>query len=203
MAMAIDIPRTFSAFVAALALAVPAVADDAAAPGNHAPTSEALGAELFAALDRAGDAAMLARATEAFAAAGAAPCAGAQARVVALAPRADGSVPAYLLSQSLGGGVYGGGHFRLDLAPDGGAGELASFGDCTLLAWDDTDEAENMQVAYLARPGAVAPSEIDVLVSHQLPFALGVVTGEVVWPLIGGSIADPVEADPDMAMAAE
>lgn len=95
--------------------------------------------------------------------------------------------------------IFAGGHVRVDLDSYGKATTIHRFGeDCRLIEWNPDDPETGFSVAYLQRPGADGPSEIDLWLSSRIPFPVGVVTPPYVWPLIGGEVAGRIEADGDM-----
>lgn len=145
------------------------------------------------------------RARAAFGSAGLAACPGATARIAVLGPDGEGRHMAYLISQGDAQQLYAGGHFRVELGADGSAGEPAVLGEgCDTIEWDAADEELAYRIAYLQRrAGAEGPSEIDLLLSRQAPFALGMVSPPRVWPLLGGRADEPIDADAAMAGAGE
>ena len=88
-----------------------------------------------------------------------------------------------------------GGHYRLSVAPDGELGPLTDLsGTCESIAWDPEDPQLPMRVYVTTYAPGSHPNEIHSFVSSQLPMSLGVITGELIWPMAGGYFAPPVPA---------
>lgn len=142
----------------------------------------------------------VAQARAAFASGGARACEGAEARIVLLEPDADGARTAYLVSRAQRAEtVFTGGHYRTRLDANLATGAVEELGSgCETLSWDGADPDLEMRIAYLKRPGAAGPTEIDLLISRQVPFAIGLLAPPTVWPLLGGRADEPLDADPAM-----
>jgi hypothetical protein len=130
----------------------------------------------------------------------AATCAGLQRRTIVLPARTDGTVSVYRLTTAGDpASVQLGRSDRYDIAADGSLkGHEVLVAGCETIAWDAADDELAMRAHFTTHRGGPQPNEIHAYAGHFMPFPLGVVTGNLVWPVLGGSIADPVEADPEM-----
>ena len=129
------------------------------------------------------------------------PCEGAASRTNVLPPRADGIVPVYRLTLPKNAtSVSLGRSERFDIAPDGSLSAQTVLADsCETVSWDADDDELTRRAYFTTLKTGLQPNEIHAFAGHFLPFPMGVVTGEWVWPVLGGSIAEPVEADPEMS----
>lgn len=114
---------------------------------------------------------------------------------IVLPPREDGSFSAYVLNGPIeAGAIPLGKHFRVSFDQFGISGEPELVTDtCEVVTWDQSADLA-MQVYVTEFPGADAPSEIHGFLSSLLPMSLGVVTGDLIWPMAGGGFAEPVPA---------
>lgn len=191
------VARLLVAAIVSFLVQGPVQAADGTAPSEIENRADAL-FEALQSPERDEPAIAVARA--AFAKANLAACPGAVSRIALLPPRADGSRLAYLVSEGDAHRLFAGGHYRVVLATDGTAGVPEVLGTgCETIAWSEDEEDLAVRVAYLQRPaGTPAPNEIDLLLSHRAPFALGMVAAPYVWPLLGGRADQPIEAHETM-----
>lgn len=118
-------------------------------------------------------------------------CTKGQPNTVVLPPRADGSIPAYLLSASVQTGRFpAGGHYRYVF---GGDGTLLSSRAFTKACVDvDTaglpKKAEGFGVSHMLDP---QPTEIHVFVSYNVPVKLFVITdaNRSLWLVDSGKVS--------------
>ncbi|TMM46216.1 hypothetical protein [Qipengyuania marisflavi] len=131
-------------------------------------------------------------------------CADAMPNTVVLPPDEFDEVSVYLLTPMIEHGSFPlSGHYRVLTLNGGAIRGWERFGSaCEAISWDPEDDELDLRVFYTSEAKSRHPSEIHSFVGHYVPFSLGVVTGKVVWPVLGGAFADPVEADPEM-MATE
>jgi len=115
---------------------------------------------------------------------------------IVLPPRANGTFDAYVLNGPIeDGAIPLGKHFRVGFDSFGLDGEPELVTDtCEVVTWDPAGPDLAMSVYVTEYQGADAPSPIHVFVSSLLPMNFGVVTGDMMWPMAGGLIADPVPA---------
>lgn len=114
---------------------------------------------------------------------------------IVLPQRADGTFEAYVLNGPIeNGAVPIGKHYRVSFDRFGLSGEPQLVTDtCEVVTWDpDADLAMNVYVTE--HSGAATPNEVHSFISSLLPMSLGVVTGDLIWPMAGGAIAAPVPA---------
>lgn len=133
-------------------------------------------------------------------------CGGAALNTVVLPPESDGAVTVYLLTPMTTPNRYPlGRHYRFDIAADGTVADWHELGaGCETVEWNPADEELAMRVHYIVAPAETAhPNEIHSFIAYQVPFPLAVITGAMVWPVLGGAIADPVEADPEIRTVPE
>ncbi|WP_239804840.1 hypothetical protein [Croceicoccus hydrothermalis] len=126
-------------------------------------------------------------------------------RTIILSTGADGTVPVYVMSARRDAGVLPtGGHYRFDID---GAGAVARWrvmaGGCRDARWDVDDPELDKQVFVLAHTLDDHPNAVLMLLSRRLPFSMGVVTGDVIWPVIGGEVTTPVPMMDDLLPAEE
>ena len=114
---------------------------------------------------------------------------------IVLPPRPDGSFDAYVLNGPIEeGAIPLGKHFRVGFDAFGLAGEPELVTDtCEVVTWDSSDADLAMSV-YVTEYDGTAPTPIHVFISSLLPMSMGVVTGDIIWPMAGGAIAAPVPA---------
>ena len=65
---------------------------------------------------------------------------------------------------------------------------------CEVITWDGDDPELTGTVYVTDYDDGLAPNVIHAFISTQLPMSMGVVTGEIIWPITGGMIAPPVPA---------
>ncbi len=114
---------------------------------------------------------------------------------IVLPPREDGSFDAYVLNGPVeDGAIPLGRHFKVSFDRFGLSGEPELVTDtCEVITWDPAADLA-MSVYVTEYAGGTAPSAIHSFISSLLPMSLGVVTGEIIWPMAGGMIAPPVPA---------
>lgn len=115
---------------------------------------------------------------------------------IVLPPRADGTFDAYVLNGPIeDGAIPLGKHFRVGFDGFGLDGEPELVTDtCEVVTWDTARDDLAMSVYVTEYDGGNAPSAIHAFVSSLLPMSMGVVTGDMIWPMAGGAIAAPVPA---------
>ncbi len=115
---------------------------------------------------------------------------------IVLPPRPGGTFDAYVLNGPIEeGAIPLGKHFRVGFDSFGLDGEPELVTDtCEVVTWDAANPDLAMSVYVTEYDGADAPSPVHVYVSSLLPMSMGVVTGDMIWPMSGGMIADPVPA---------
>ena len=115
---------------------------------------------------------------------------------IVLPLREDGTFDAWVLNGPIEeSAVPLGKHFRVGFDEFGLDGEPEQVTDtCETVTWeaDDPDLAMSVYVTQFA--GGNAPTPVHAYVSSLLPMSMGVVTGDVIWPMAGGVIAPPVPA---------
>lgn len=115
---------------------------------------------------------------------------------IVLPPREDGSFDAYVLNGPIeNGAIPLGRHFKVAFDQFGLSGEPELLTDtCEVITWDTENPELAMSVYVTEYPGGQAPNEIHTFISSLLPMSMGVITGEIIWPMAGGMIAPPVPA---------
>ncbi len=115
---------------------------------------------------------------------------------IALPPREDASFDAYVLNGPFEGtAIPLGKHYRISFDEYGQVGEPELLTDnCEVVSWDADDPDLDTKVYVTDYSGSNAPSAVHAFLSTQLPLRLGVVTGDLIWPVGGGMIAAPVPA---------
>lgn len=114
----------------------------------------------------------------------------------AMPPAEDGSFDTYVLNGPLeNGAIPLGKHYRVHFDEFGVIGDPELLGDtCEVVTWDETDAQLAMRVYVTEYPEGDWPSAVQLFVSSLLPMSMGVVTGEIIWPMAGGMLAPPVPA---------
>ena len=114
-----------------------------------------------------------------------------------LPPQEDGSLEVYVLNGPIvEGAVPLGKHYRVSFDEFGQVGEPEIVTDtCEVVTWDAQDGDLPTSVYVTEHPTGVAPSAVHTFLSAQLPMSMGVVTGDLVWPMTDGLIAPPVPAE--------
>lgn len=109
--------------------------------------------------------------------------------------REDGTFDAWVLNGPIeDGAIPLGRHFRVGFDEFGLDGDPELVTDtCETVTWDAADPDLAMSV-YVTRFDGDAPTPIHAYVSSLLPMSMGVVTGDLIWPMAGGTIAAPVPA---------
>lgn len=115
---------------------------------------------------------------------------------IVLPPRSNGTFDAYVLNGPIeDGAIPLGKHFRVGFDSFGLDGEPELVTDtCEVVTWDPANPDLAMSVYVTEYEDANAPSPVHIYVSSLLPMSMGVVTGEMIWPMAGGMIAPPVPA---------
>lgn len=115
---------------------------------------------------------------------------------IVLPPRDNGTFDAYVLNGPIEeGAIPLGKHFRVGFDSFGLDGEPELVTDtCEVVTWDADNPELAMSVYVTEYDGADVPSPVHAFVSSLLPMSMGVVTGDIIWPMAGGAIADPVPA---------
>ena len=114
----------------------------------------------------------------------------------AMPPAEDGSFDTYVLNGPLeNGAIPLGKHYRVHFDEFGVIGDPDLLSDtCEVVTWDVDDTELAMRVYVTEYPDGEWPSAVQVFVSSLLPISMGVVTGEIIWPMAGGMLAPPVPA---------
>ena len=113
---------------------------------------------------------------------------------IVLPPGDDGTLVAYVLNGPIAeGAVPLGKHYRVSFDEFGQVGDPEIVTDtCEVVTWNG-DEADLSNKVYLTQfEQGTAPTVIHSFISSQLPMRLGVVTGDIVWPMADGMAAPPV-----------
>jgi len=87
-------------------------------------------------------------------------------------------------------------HYRVHFDEFGQVGDPEVVTDtCEVITWqpDDQDLASSVYLTEFEE--GAAPTVIHAFISASLPMRLGVVTGDLIWPIAGGTIAAPVTAE--------
>lgn len=115
---------------------------------------------------------------------------------IALPPAEDGSFDTYVLNGPLeNGAIPLGKHYRVHFDEFGVIGDPDLLTDsCEVVTWDPEDPELAMRVYVTEFPEGEWPSAVHTFVSSLLPMSMGVVTGDIIWPMAGGAIAPPVPA---------
>lgn len=103
-------------------------------------------------------------------------CTDARPNTVVLPPRADGSIPVYLMSAMVKNGSFpGGGHYLYVFDPAGKLVSKRPFAkSCVMVEWDNVPKgADGVGFTYLLDP---QPNEIHVFISLNMPIPLAVLT---------------------------
>lgn len=113
-----------------------------------------------------------------------------------LPPDDSGAMTAYVLNGPFAEGELPlGKHYRVDFDEFGQIGEPELVTDtCEVITWDGDDPELTGTVYVTDYDDGLAPNVIHAFISTQLPMSMGVVTGEIIWPITGGMIAPPVPA---------
>ena len=121
-------------------------------------------------------------------------------RTIVLPREDDGTVPVYVMSARREAGVLPtGGHYRFDIDAAGAVAHWRVMADgCRDARWDVDDPELDKQVFVLAHTLDDHPNAVLMMLSRRLPFSMGVVTGDVIWPVIGGEITTPVPMMDDL-----
>lgn len=164
-------------------------------PANAIPILDGSGAAMAQARSFA-PRAVLASGQSAFCAADSAERPSVTFATIVLPPRSNGTFDAYVLNGPIEeGAIPLGKHFRVGFDGFGLDGEPELVTDtCEVVTWDPADPDLAMSVYVTEYEGADAPSPVHIYVSSLLPMSMGVVTGEIIWPMAGGMIAAPVPA---------
>ncbi|MDE1466140.1 hypothetical protein [Aurantiacibacter sp. D1-12] len=114
---------------------------------------------------------------------------------IVLPPREDGSFDAYVLNGPIEeGAIPLGKHFLVSFDAFGLSGEPLLVTDtCEVITWD-ADNPDLAMSVYVTEYDGPAPTPVHAFVSSLLPMSMGVVTGDIIWPMADGEIAAPVPA---------
>ncbi|MFB0613644.1 hypothetical protein [Aurantiacibacter poecillastricola] len=113
-----------------------------------------------------------------------------------LPPDESGAMEAYVLNGPIAeGSLPLGKHYRVRFDEFGQVGDPEIVTDtCEVVTWDADDPDLAMSVYITEYDGGDHPNALHAFLSAQLPMSMGVVTGDIVWPMAGGMIAPPVPA---------
>jgi hypothetical protein len=115
---------------------------------------------------------------------------------VALPPGENAAFDTYVLNGPFeGASIPLGKHYRVHFDEFGQVGQPELVTDtCEVVAWDENDPDLASRVYVTEDGGGDWPNAVQVFVSAQLPMRMGVVTGDLLWPMAGGMIGAPVPA---------
>lgn len=115
---------------------------------------------------------------------------------IVLPPADDGTMDAYVLNGPIAeGSVPLGKHYRVTFDEFGQVGEPEVVTDtCEVVTWNPADPELGTRVYVTEYAAGGQPNAMHTFISSQLPMRMGVVTGDIVWPLADGMIAPPVPA---------
>lgn len=113
---------------------------------------------------------------------------------VALPPGENAAFDTYVLNGPFeGSSIPLGKHYRVHFDEFGQVGHPELVTDtCEVVAWDEADPHLASRVYITDYEGGDWPNAVQVFVSTQLPMRMGVVTGDIVWPMASGTVAAPV-----------
>lgn len=113
-----------------------------------------------------------------------------------LPPNEKGEIETYVLNGPLAeGSIPLGKHYRVNFDEFGQVGDPEVVTDtCEVIEWQEDNPELAMSVYVTQYEDHVAPSVIHAFISANLPMSMGVVTGDIIWPMAGGAIAAPVPA---------
>lgn len=111
---------------------------------------------------------------------------------IVLPPREDASFDAYVLNGPIEeGAVPLGKHWRVSFDQFGISGEPVLLTDtCEVVTWTDTTPGLEFLI-HVTEHSGTAPSPVHIFLSTLVPMELGVVTGEVLWPIEDGTLGAP------------
>lgn len=114
-----------------------------------------------------------------------------------LPPDENGEIDAYVLNGPIAeGAVPLGKHYRVHFDEFGQVGEPEIVTDtCEVITWQPDDQDLTSSVYLTELEEGAAPSVIHAFISASLPMRLGVVTGDLIWPIADGTIAAPLTAE--------
>lgn len=115
---------------------------------------------------------------------------------IVLPPDETGALVAYVLNGPIAeSAVPLGKHYRVAFDKFGQIGDPEIVTDtCEVITWDADDPELAMKVYATEHALGSAPTAVHSFISSQLPMSMGVVTGDIIWPMSGGMIASPVPA---------
>ncbi|MEL1249579.1 hypothetical protein [Aurantiacibacter gilvus] len=113
---------------------------------------------------------------------------------VALPPAEDGAFDTYVLNGPLeNGAIPLGKHYRVHFDEFGVIGDPELVTDtCEVVTWDEEDPELATRVYVTEYPEGEWPNAVQTFISQLVPMSMGVVTGDIFWPMAGGMIAPPV-----------
>ena len=115
---------------------------------------------------------------------------------ISLPPAEDGAFDTYVLNGPLeNGAIPLGKHYRVHFDEFGVIGDPELLTDtCEVVTWDENDPDLAARIYVTEYPEGEWPNAVQTFISQLVPMAMGVVTGDIVWPVAGGMIAPPVPA---------
>ncbi len=115
---------------------------------------------------------------------------------VALPPGENAAFDTYVLNGPFeGASIPLGKHYRVHFDEFGQVGQPELVTDtCEVVTWDESDPDLASRVYVTEGGSGDWPNAVQVFVSAQLPMRMGVVTGDLLWPMAGGMIGAPVPA---------
>ncbi|GAA0285397.1 hypothetical protein GCM10009127_28920 [Alteraurantiacibacter aestuarii] len=115
---------------------------------------------------------------------------------VVLPQEADGRTPVYLVNTSGKERSFAlGENFRVMIGPNDEIGPVEPLTQgCETIEWDPDNPELGLSVFVTRYDMGRNPSEIHFLASSRLPMSMGVITGDLIWPMAGGFTAGPVPA---------
>ncbi|AKQ42579.1 hypothetical protein CP97_11840 [Aurantiacibacter atlanticus] len=116
---------------------------------------------------------------------------------IVLPPRDNGTFDAYVLNGPIEeGAIPLGRHYRVGFDKFGLQGTPDLITDtCEVITWSANDADLATKVYLTNYEGAETPSPVHILLSTLLPMRLGVTTGDTMWPVVSGTVGEPMPAD--------
>ncbi len=115
---------------------------------------------------------------------------------VALPPSENAAFDTYVLNGPFeGASIPLGKHYRVHFDEFGQVGQPEMVTNtCEVVTWDQDDPDLASRIYVTEHDGGDWPNAVQAFISAQLPLNMGVVTGDILWPMAGGMIAAPVPA---------
>lgn len=115
---------------------------------------------------------------------------------VALPPMESAAFDTYVLNGPFEpGAIPLGKHYRIHFDEFGQVGQPELLTNtCEVVTWNEADDDLASRIYVTPYDQGEWPNPVQAFISAQLPLTLGVRTGEVIWPIAGGTIGAPVPA---------